>query len=174
MAEPVALQVKPPAPMSLGDMLGLARGAQAYQQAEEANPLVLQKARMEIEQAQKMNPLAVSKATEDVSQAQIGTKKQQLELDQSHFNLAGNILSGLEARAKVLEKKGDHETALKELKAAEAWMNASGIQSKEGGPTKLAEEQLKNKEVKLLLFDEYLRETNNEKQGNQNIKKFFK
>ena len=35
-------------------------------------------------------------------------------------------------------------------------------------------EQLKNKEVKLLLFDEYLRETNNEKQGNQNIKKFFK
>jgi hypothetical protein len=32
---------------------------------------------------------------------------------------------------------------------------------------------LKNKEVKILLFDEYLRETNNEKQGNQNIVKFF-
>jgi len=34
-------------------------------------------------------------------------------------------------------------------------------------------EQLKNKEVKQLLFDEYLRETNNEKQGNQSIKKLF-
>jgi hypothetical protein len=146
MAEPVALQVKPPAPISLGDMLNLARGAQAYQQAEQINPLALQKAQIEIEQAKKINPLAVSKATEEVSQAQIGTKQKQLELDQSHFNLAGNILSGLEARAKVLEKKGDHETALKELKAAEAWMNASGIQSQDNGPTKLAEEQLKNKD----------------------------
>ena len=34
-------------------------------------------------------------------------------------------------------------------------------------------EQLKNKEIKQLLFDEYLRETNNEKQGNQSIKKLF-
>ena len=34
-------------------------------------------------------------------------------------------------------------------------------------------EQLKNKEVKTLLFDEYLRETNNEKAGNQSLTKFF-
>jgi DNA polymerase elongation subunit (family B) len=34
-------------------------------------------------------------------------------------------------------------------------------------------EQLKNKEVKTLLFDEYLRETNNEKQGNQSLTKFY-
>jgi DNA polymerase elongation subunit (family B) len=34
-------------------------------------------------------------------------------------------------------------------------------------------EQLKNKEVKTLLFDEYLRETNNEKQGVQSLTKFF-
>jgi hypothetical protein len=34
-------------------------------------------------------------------------------------------------------------------------------------------EQLKNKEVKALLFDEYLRETNNEKTGNQSLTKFF-
>ena len=35
-------------------------------------------------------------------------------------------------------------------------------------------EQLKNKEVKVLLFDEYLRETNNEKEGVQSLTKFFK
>jgi DNA polymerase elongation subunit (family B) len=34
-------------------------------------------------------------------------------------------------------------------------------------------EQLKNKEVKILLFDEYLRVTNNEKDGNQSLTKFF-
>jgi DNA polymerase elongation subunit (family B) len=35
-------------------------------------------------------------------------------------------------------------------------------------------EQMRNKEVKTLLFDEYLRETNNEKAGNQSVTKFFK
>jgi DNA polymerase elongation subunit (family B) len=34
-------------------------------------------------------------------------------------------------------------------------------------------ESLKNKEVKILLFDEYLRETNNEKEGVQNLNRFF-
>ena len=35
-------------------------------------------------------------------------------------------------------------------------------------------EQLKNKEIKVLLFDKYLRITNNEKNGLQTIQKFFK
>jgi DNA polymerase elongation subunit (family B) len=34
-------------------------------------------------------------------------------------------------------------------------------------------EQMRNKEVKALLFDEYLRETNNEKEGVQSLTKFF-
>jgi len=34
-------------------------------------------------------------------------------------------------------------------------------------------EQMKNKEVKALLFDEYLRETNNEKEGLQSLTKFL-
>jgi hypothetical protein len=34
-------------------------------------------------------------------------------------------------------------------------------------------EQLKNKEVKILLFDEHLRETMNEKEGVQSLTKFF-
>jgi hypothetical protein len=35
-------------------------------------------------------------------------------------------------------------------------------------------ESMKNKEVKALLFDEFLRETNNQKDGNQALTKFFK
>ena len=34
-------------------------------------------------------------------------------------------------------------------------------------------EEFRCKEIKALLFDEYLRETNNEKAGNQNLAKFF-
>jgi DNA polymerase elongation subunit (family B) len=34
-------------------------------------------------------------------------------------------------------------------------------------------EDMRNKEIKILLFDKYLRETNNEKQGNQTVTKFF-
>jgi hypothetical protein len=46
MAEftPVALGIKPPQGMSLGDMLGIARNAQAYRQAEQVNPLALEQA----------------------------------------------------------------------------------------------------------------------------------
>ena len=35
-------------------------------------------------------------------------------------------------------------------------------------------EKLKKKEVKALLFDKYLRETNNKKAGNQSILRFVK
>jgi hypothetical protein len=34
-------------------------------------------------------------------------------------------------------------------------------------------ETLRNKEIKVLLFDEFLRETNNQKEGNQPLTKFF-
>jgi hypothetical protein len=78
MAEPVALGIKPPQVLTLGDMVNIARGAQAYQQSEQANPLVLQKAQMEIEQAQKMNPLAVGKSTEELAQQKIKTESDTL------------------------------------------------------------------------------------------------
>ena len=41
---PVALGVKPPEGMSLGDMVNIARGAQAFRQAEQVNPLALEQA----------------------------------------------------------------------------------------------------------------------------------
>jgi hypothetical protein len=133
---------KPQNQMSLGDIVGLARGAQAYQQAEQLNPLALQKAQMEIEQAKKTNPLTVQKLTAEAGTAQTGEKKSQLELNQSQFNLAGNLLSGLESRATALAKSGDKETALKELKIAKEWMVSSGIPEKPNGPFKVAEDAL--------------------------------
>ena len=60
-------------PMTLGEMLNMAGGVQQYQQAQQMNPLALQKAQMEIEQAKQMNPLAVQKSTEEVSQQKTKT-----------------------------------------------------------------------------------------------------
>ena len=52
MAEPVALQIKPPTPMTLGEMVNIARGTQQYQQAEQINPLALQEAQSKVQTAQ--------------------------------------------------------------------------------------------------------------------------
>ena len=63
--------------MSLGDMLSLARGAQAYQQAQQLNPVQLETAKLEqqskqqaLNQAQQMNPLQLKEAAEKLTQAQ--------------------------------------------------------------------------------------------------------
>ena len=37
---PIATGITPPPQMSLGDMMNVARGAQAYKQAEQVNPLL--------------------------------------------------------------------------------------------------------------------------------------
>lgn len=47
---PVAGQVKPPQVTSLADMLNIARGAQAYRQAEEMNPLLVQQQQNVVQQ----------------------------------------------------------------------------------------------------------------------------
>jgi len=72
---------------NLSDMINMARGLQQYQQSEQANPLALQKARMEIEQAQKINPLEEQKKQEEVSQAKTSTQKGALGLSQDHTKI---------------------------------------------------------------------------------------
>jgi hypothetical protein len=44
---PVATGIQPPPQMSLGDMMNIARQGQAYQQAEQMNPLALQQAKQQ-------------------------------------------------------------------------------------------------------------------------------
>jgi len=51
-----------PQTTSLGDMLGMASGIQNYQQAQQMNPLALQRAQQEVEQARQINPLVLQKA----------------------------------------------------------------------------------------------------------------
>ena len=62
------INVTPPPQTSLGDMMNIARGAQAYQQAQEINPLLQQKAQQELQkgnidlqQAQRINEENIAK-----------------------------------------------------------------------------------------------------------------
>jgi len=72
---PVANQIKPAPAMTLADMLNIANATQQYQQA------------------QQMNPLALQKAQEEVKQAQIGTNKARLENVLAHTT---NAIQGIQ------------------------------------------------------------------------------
>ena len=47
----IAAKINPPQQISLGDMVNMARGAQAYQQAAQINPLLLQEAEQKVKQS---------------------------------------------------------------------------------------------------------------------------
>ena len=68
---PVASQVKPPQAISLGDMLNLARGAQAYQQAQQINPLEVQRANAELQRLNKLMPEEVRRAIAEANRSEI-------------------------------------------------------------------------------------------------------
>ena len=67
---PVAQNLKPPTPMSLSEMLNLARNAQEYQQAQQLNPLAVQRAAAELSRLQQLTPEELSRARSQAAQAE--------------------------------------------------------------------------------------------------------
>jgi hypothetical protein len=86
---PVAASVKPPQVTSLGDMLNIARGAQAYRQSEEMNPLLVQQQQQQLNttaeayrQALQMNPLLVQQQQSVVQSGQQEAERGKITLGQ--------------------------------------------------------------------------------------------
>jgi hypothetical protein len=94
MAEPVALGIKPPQGMSLGDMLSIARGAQAYQQEQQMNPLALQKAQAEANVATGTEKPRISQATSEAETSRINALKASYGLDDAEHTAFSKILGG--------------------------------------------------------------------------------
>jgi len=71
---PVAQNVKPPASMSLADMVNLARSGQAFQQAQQINPLEVQRSRTELSRLQQLMPeeLAIKIAEREKAETEAG------------------------------------------------------------------------------------------------------
>jgi hypothetical protein len=102
MAEPVALGIKPPQGMSLGDMLNIARGAQEYQQAQQLNPLALQKAQAETEVATGTVKPRITQAEELARTARVNTNTAELEnLLKHQQNSSRNLLKLLNQKEEV-------------------------------------------------------------------------
>lgn len=103
MAEPVALQVKPPAPMSLGEMLNLARGAQAYQQEQQMNPLALEKARAEAQVATGTVTPKISQAASEARTSEAGARESELKLGGVKRQVALEAGASLRSHPAVIE-----------------------------------------------------------------------
>ena len=71
---PVASQIRPQQQMSLGDLMNFAQNAQAYQQAQQLNPVQLQSAQLALQQAQKVNPYLAQTAAAQAGTAETGEK----------------------------------------------------------------------------------------------------
>jgi hypothetical protein len=97
---PVAQNIKTPTPMSLAEMLNLASGAQAYQQAQKLNPLAVQQQQQQLqtqqqqlqtlqqtyEQAQKMNPQLLQQAQQTTSSGAIALSvEEQKDLERKNM-----------------------------------------------------------------------------------------
>ena len=71
---PVATQIRPVQGASLADMVNIARGAQAYQQAQQINPVELQTAQQQLLRLQQLTPEEVARAQ---AEANVATQTQQ-------------------------------------------------------------------------------------------------
>jgi hypothetical protein len=95
----IAMGVKPPQPMSLGDMLNIARGAQEYQQRQKLNPVEVETAESEKERSLLGQRLARETLDPKIKQQEYVTESagtqlntQKLENTRKHFeNVVQNI-----------------------------------------------------------------------------------
>jgi hypothetical protein len=129
MAEPVALGIKPPQNMSLGDMLNIARGAQAYQQEQQMNPLALQKAQAEANVATGTEKPRISQATSEAETSRINALKASYGLDDAEHTAFSKILGGFayDPRLKPENIKKNPKGVLDVIHDMKAEGRASGI-----------------------------------------------
>lgn len=132
MAEPVALGIKPPQGMSLGDMLNIARGAQAYQQEQQLNPLALQKAQAEANVATGTEKSRIAQSISEAETSRINALKANYGLDESEHSSFAKILGGFayDPRLSPEEIKRNPEGVLEVIHDMKAEGKASGIRDK--------------------------------------------
>jgi hypothetical protein len=112
----VASRINPPQQMSIGDMLNIARGAQAYKQANEINPLLLQEAQQKVKQStaeanvsEKTQESRISKSSSESEQQRIAAEKAGVDLNQLYEDLKSRAFGGLLANPAFNPKNPDKD-----------------------------------------------------------------
>jgi len=92
---PVATQIKPVQGASLGEMLNLARGAQAYQQAQQTNPLELQRLQAETNVATGTEQPRIRSAEASAQTTETGAQSSALDFANKQVNAVAGRLTSL-------------------------------------------------------------------------------
>lgn len=147
----LSVQYQAPRPTSLGDLLNLASGVQQYQQAQQINPIALEKARLELLQAQQVNPLklrqeeATTKLAEEtltpkIQKEKTSAEKAQFDFEKEKADKSREIISALTTskafqsgnRQEMLKEVGDtyNELLRSKFSPAEALLAVSALTNK--------------------------------------------
>jgi hypothetical protein len=142
---------------SLADMINTARGAQAYQQQQQLNPLQLQKAQMEIQQAQQINPLEVQAKQMAIEQAgkinplavrekTAQTGAAELGLNKSQAALSHEMFGGLRNDPDILNAEKNPQAAVRKIIKFESLIENAGVPREKIAPVSsyLMDEAIKN------------------------------
>lgn len=92
---PVASQIRPVQGASLGDMINLARGAQAYQQAQQTNPLELQRLQAETNVATGTEQPRIRSSEASAQTAETGAESSKLDFATKQVNAVAGRLTSL-------------------------------------------------------------------------------
>ena len=115
----IALSAKAPDTMTgLGQMLNVARGAQAYQQQAESFPTLLEQQKLALNRSQQMLPIEVRQAEATAGTSEFG-------LSQKQLTLAGGMLTGLEYSDAL--KTGNIPELTNQVKTIQHVLKSNGI-----------------------------------------------
>ena len=103
-------KLAPPQQTSLGDMLNIARGTQAYQQQAQAFPVQLETAQTELQLAKERNP-------ELIKQAKETTKQTTLKTQQEYQEAQNRAIAALSSDPVIMAGKDPKEMAYRILRA---------------------------------------------------------
>ena len=115
---PVANQVQAPSQMTLGDMINVARGAQAYKQAQQLNPLAVQQQQLETQ-----------KAEQGLQQSKLETKQKEVSTENAIRTMAAGLLNGHLADPDFDINHPNGEAIVKKLKATQDYWKSLGYET---------------------------------------------
>ena len=134
---PAAAGIKPVPQTSLADMIGVARGAQAYQQAQQVNPLQVQQAQAELQRIQGLMPEEIKRAT---AEANVAEQTQAPRISAATSQAETNRIAALKAQYGLDEEQ--HATYAKILGgfANDPRLKPENIQTNPTGPADVMHE----------------------------------
>ena len=137
----IALSAKAPDSMTgLGQMMNIARGAQAYQQNAESFPTLLEQQKTALSRSQQMLPIELRQA-----EATAGQSETKLSADQMQF--AGGLVTGL----KKVILGGNQEQINQSIDATHTLLSATGHPKMAGSPMSKVEELARKGDYKSAL-----------------------